>query len=80
LGELKHGAYDDECEGLSEEEINAFYGFENDGEMQALDESSDQSDEDEDNNEGSLDEFEMDEEWIESENNVINLPFIKSLT
>jgi hypothetical protein len=39
LGELQHGVYDDECEGLTEEEINAFYGFEEDGELQVLDET-----------------------------------------
>jgi hypothetical protein len=82
LGELQHGAYDDECEGLNEEEINAFYGFENNGEMHDLDESSDQSDadKDEDDSDGNLEEFEMDEEWIESEDDVINFTFIKSLT
>ena len=29
MGELKHGVYDD-CEGLLEEEIYAFYDFEDD--------------------------------------------------
>lgn len=79
MGELQHGAYDDECEGLNEEEINAFYGFE---ETHELDESSNQSDEDEDedDSDGNLEEFEMDEEWIESEDDVINFAFIKSLT
>jgi hypothetical protein len=71
LGELQHGVYDDECEGLTEEEINAFYGFEEDGESQVPDESPDQSDEDD----GNLEELETDEEWIESEDDVINLPF-----
>jgi len=76
LGELQHGIYDDECEGLTEEEINAFYGFEEDGELQVLDESPDQSDEDDSGNDGNLEELEMDEEQIKSEDNVINLPFI----
>lgn len=76
MGELQHGIYDDECEGLTEEEINAFYGFEEDGELQVLDESPDQSDEDDSGNDGNLEELEMDEEQIKSEDNVINLPFI----
>ena len=74
MGELQHGAYDDECEGLNEEEINAFYGFEDDGETQVPDESSDQSDEDD--NDVNLGEFEMDDERIESEDDVFNLPFL----
>jgi len=77
LGELEHGVYDDECEGLTEEEINAFYGFEKDGESQVIDESPDEDDSD---NDGNLEELEMDEERIESEDDVINFPFIKSLT
>jgi len=80
LGELQHGVYDDECEDLNEEEINAFYGFEEDGESQGLDENPDQSDEDDSDNDRNLEELEMNEEQIESEDNVINLPFIKSLT
>jgi hypothetical protein len=40
LGELKHGVYDD-CEGLSEEEIYAFYDFEDDDGIQ--DDSPDSS-------------------------------------
>ena len=80
MGELQHGVYDDECEGLTEEEINAFYGFEEDGESQVPDESPDRSDEDDNDNDGNLEEPETDEEWIESEDDVINLPFIKSLT
>jgi len=80
LGELQHGVYDDECLDLNEEEINAFYGFEEDGELQGLDESPDRSDEDDSDNDRNLEELEMDEEQIESEDDVINLPFIKSLT
>lgn len=34
MGELQHGVYDDECKGLTGEEINAFYDFDNDGEPQ----------------------------------------------
>ena len=41
MGELKHGVYDD-CEGLSEEEVYAFYDFEDDDGLQ--DESPDTSD------------------------------------
>ena len=65
---------------LNEEEINAFYGFEEDGELQGLDESPDRSDEDDSDNDRNLEELEMNEEQIESKDNVINLPFIKSLT
>jgi hypothetical protein len=80
LGELQHGIYDDECEDLDEDELNAFYGFGEDGKSQGLDESSDQSDEDDNDNDGNSEELEIDEEWIEDEDEVINLPFIKSLT
>jgi hypothetical protein len=80
LGELQHGIYDDECEGLTKEEINAFYGFEEDGESQVIDENPDQSDENDSDDNGNLEELEMDEDRIESEDDVINLPFIKSLT
>ena len=80
MGELEHGVYDDECEGLNEEELNAFYGFKADGESQGLDESSDRSDEDDNDNDGNSEELETDEEGMESEDEVINLPFIKSLT
>jgi hypothetical protein len=69
LGELQHGVYDDECEDLNEDELNAFYGF---------DESPGQSDDDD--SDGNLEELETDEEWMESEDEVINFPFIKSLT
>ena len=69
LGELQHGVYDDECEDLNEDELNAFYGF---------DKSPGQSDDDD--SDGNLEELETDEEWMESEDEVINLPFIKSLT
>ena len=27
MGELQHGTYNDECEGLTQEEINVVYGF-----------------------------------------------------
>ena len=78
MGELEHGVYDDECEGLNEKELNAFYGFEEDEESPGVDESSDRSDDDDDD--GNLEELETDEEQMESEDEVINLSFIKSLT
>jgi hypothetical protein len=84
LGELQHGVYDDECEDLDEDELNAFYGFEEDGELQGLDESPGQSDDgdndSDDDSDGNLEELETDEEWMDSEDEVINFPFIKSLT
>lgn len=80
MGGLQHGVYDDECEGLTGEEINAFYGFEEDEESQVSDESPERSDEDDSDNDGNLEELETNEERIESEGDVINFPFIKSLT
>lgn len=44
MGELQHGTYDDECEGLTLEEVNFFYDFGEDGERQA-DEDSNKSNE-----------------------------------
>ena len=46
MGELQHGIYDDECEGLTHEEINTFYGFGEGGELQVGDEDPDQSEQD----------------------------------
>ena len=78
MGELQHGIYDDECKGLTEEEINAFYDFDNDGESQVLDKSADKTDSDSDDSDDSdsatyddgihdldLEEPEMDEELDE---------------
>jgi hypothetical protein len=48
---LEHGTYDD-CEGLTEEEVNIFYNFHENGELHSDDEDPDQSD----NEEDSLDE------------------------
>ena len=59
---------------------NAFYGFEEDGELQVLDESSNRSDEDDSNNDGNLEELEMDDEQIEPEENVIILPSFYEIT
>lgn len=51
MGQLKDGVYNyDECEGLTEDEINAFYGFEEGGEpfpdedLESVDELSDEED------------------------------------
>ncbi len=33
IGELQHGLYNDEYEGLTYEEINIAYGFDKDGEL-----------------------------------------------
>lgn len=50
MGELQHGVYDDECKGLTGEEINAFYDFDKDGESQVrfLDKSPDKTDDSDD--------------------------------
>ena len=42
MGELQHGIYNDECEGLTDEEINALHGFSDDGDL--IDGDSDQAD------------------------------------
>ena len=47
MGELQHGTYDD-CEDLTEEEVNVFYNFHEDGKLHSDDEDSDQSDNEED--------------------------------
>ena len=49
MGELQHGTYDD-CEDLTEEEVNVFYNFHEDGKLHSKsdDEDSDQSDNEED--------------------------------
>lgn len=75
MGELQHGVYDDECEGLTEEEINAFYGIAEDGESLDLDGTSYQGSED---LEDSEDSYEYDNEEPNepgSVDNVINLNF-----
>ncbi|KAF8816662.1 hypothetical protein BYT27DRAFT_7004150, partial [Phlegmacium glaucopus] len=45
MGELQYGTYDDECEGLTPEEVNGFYNFGEDREPQVDDEDPDRSDE-----------------------------------
>ena len=66
MGELQHGLYNDECEGLTPEEINAFYGFSGSEESQDSDEDSNGSDEQvdhsSDNYEGSEADMELDKE------------------
>lgn len=88
MGELQHGVYDDECKGLTEEEINAFYDFDNDGESQVLDKSADKTDSDSDDSDSATyddgihdldsEEPEMDEELdgSEDDHDVIIPPFI----
>jgi len=44
MGELQHGIYDDECEGLTHKEINTFYSFGEGRDLQIGDEDPDQSD------------------------------------
>ena len=44
---MEHGTYDD-CEGLTEEEVNVFYNFRENGELHSDDEDPDQSDNEED--------------------------------
>jgi hypothetical protein len=81
LGELQHGVYDDECKGLTGEEINAFYDFDNDGESQFFDKSPDKTDEDSDEYDDEyLEKPEVDEERnrpeSEDDHDVIIQPFI----
>lgn len=71
MGELQHGTYDDECEGLTLEEVNFFYDFGEDGERQA-DEDSNKSNEGQDGSDD--DEIETDMELDEpGSGNVIGL-------
>jgi hypothetical protein len=83
LGELQHGVYDDECKGLTGEEINAFYDFDNDSDGLA---DSDKTDSDKDSVE--YDDRHLEEPNVDEEQNlngpgseddhddVIILPFI----
>ena len=87
MGELQHGVYDDECDGLTPEEIDVFYDLNDDKEVQGsdedmdqldeghdYDEDSDQSDEGHDYDEESEAEMEIDEP--ESHNGPVpDLPF-----
>ena len=60
MGELQYGVYDDECEGLTPEEIDVFYDLNNDQEVQGSDEDSDQSDDGDDYDEESEADMEID--------------------
>ena len=74
MGELQHGVYDDECDGLTPEEIDVFYDLNDDKEVQGSDEDTDQSDEGHDYDEESEAEMEIDEP--ESHNGPVpDLPF-----
>ena len=53
MGELQHGVYDDECDGLTPEEIDVFYDLNDDKEVQGSDEDTDQLDEGHDYDEDS---------------------------
>ena len=53
MGELQHGVYDDECDGLTPEEIDVFYDLNDDKEVQGSDEDMDQLDEGHDYDEDS---------------------------
>ena len=59
---MEHGFYDDECEGLTAKEINAFYGFSENKEPQDSNEDPDQSDEEQGDHEESEADIELDEE------------------
>jgi hypothetical protein len=75
MGELQHGTYDDECEGLTLEEVNAFYDFGEDGERQA-DEDSNKSNEGQNDSDDNYEEIEADMELDEpgpGSGNVIGL-------
>ena len=87
MGELQHGVYDDECDGLTPEEIDVFYDLNDDKEVQGSDEDTDQSDEGHDYDEDSdqsdeghdydeESEAEMEIDEPESHNGpVLDLPF-----
>jgi hypothetical protein len=45
MGEIQHGTYDDECEGLTYEEINALYGFGTNGDPEIGEEEEASDDE-----------------------------------
>jgi hypothetical protein len=47
MGEIQHGTYDDECEGLTYEEINALYGFGENGEQECSEQEDDGNEESE---------------------------------
>ena len=61
MGELQYGVYDDECEGLTPDEIDVFYDLNDDQEVQGSDEDSDESDDGDDYHEESEADMEIDE-------------------
>jgi len=75
MGELQHGTYDDDCEGLTLEEVNGFYNFKEDGEPQVGDENPERSDEEQEEDSGdNYEEIEADLELdIPGSGGVINL-------
>jgi len=75
MGELQHGTYDDDCEGLTLEEVNSFYNFKEDGEPQVGDENPERSDEEQEEDSGdNYEEIEADLELdIPGSGRVINL-------
>ena len=75
MGELQHDTYDDDCEGLTLEEVNGFYNFKEDREPQVSDENPEQSDEEQEEDSGdNYEEIEADLELdIPGSGGVINL-------
>lgn len=65
MGQLQHGVYNDECEGLTPEEINAFYDFGEDEEPQGSDSDEDANRSDEEQGEVYVEEYEESENGIE---------------
>jgi hypothetical protein len=64
MGELRHGVYEDECEGLTEKEIYAFYGFDDDEDPYRSDEEEDEAANRDDD--GNVEELEVDMEQDEA--------------
>jgi len=75
MGELQHDTYDDDCEGLTLEEVNGFYNFKEDREPQVSDENPEQSDEEQEEDSGdNYEEMKVDLELdIPGSGGVINL-------
>lgn len=87
MGELQHGTYDDE--NLTEEEVNAFYDFDEDGESLVVDEDMGQSEAQHDSDSDEFDDGHSEELEFEDRDVVIDpedgfhtevCHFIKSLT
>jgi hypothetical protein len=73
MGELQHGVYDDECEGLTIDEINAFYDFDHNGDPVVIGEDPDQSDRS-DNEEDADENEDSDEEHLDINNTALKEP------